>query len=217
MRKVTKTTSAKFIKILRENLLSVGAIPIETKYDGANGASFYEGKNAGLGFLLAQNDNNEFIMETTNGLLWIGIRADVGSSLFAIHTRFDEADKAKVNPVTSGCNHYSGKWNHYFYDGTDAGIVWFINQLTKLIPKNRKVITNYDRLDEVASGDYKKVILVIDGQLFTNTRLAIDSGTSWEGAGLIKKYQGKNKKVILVDGVQCVVSKSIPFQLILES
>jgi len=53
----------------------------------------------------------EYTMPTKYGPLWLHVVADFGD-IGTVFTRFDNADMAAPH---TGCNPYSGKWNHHYF------------------------------------------------------------------------------------------------------
>lgn len=62
----------------------------------------------------AQQTDYDFLLHTKAGLLRIYPADNMAVGLGTVFTRFDDPQAAGK---LVGCNRYSGKWNHHFFDG----------------------------------------------------------------------------------------------------
>ena len=66
----------------------------------------------------------EWGLQTRHGQLGLNVRENTTSGPGTVFTRF--VDPKAAHPQT-GCNQYSGKWNHHYFDGwtVDAAVIDF--------------------------------------------------------------------------------------------
>ena len=210
MRNMGKANSVKATKEIRKFLMGLGAIEMTNK--PAWGEPMYEGKYA-LGMTMTQP--NSFIMETGVGLLWLRIDCRPDSSLYTVFGRFDEVDKAvELFGKDLRLNHYSGKFNFHYTNLNDMMLSLRMD-LVSLIPEKRtNVITTFTEIEQLGENTYdaEKIFFICNGEVMQGKRVCIDDAKLWKDE--FKNWKGK--KVVMVDAVACLISKSSEFQIIID-
>ena len=64
--------------------------------------------------LAAQQEEDEFVLETRVGRLRLHPSVHQEEGLGTVFGRFDAPEKARQ---LVDCNRFSGKWNHHYFDG----------------------------------------------------------------------------------------------------
>lgn len=170
---VSKTTKAKFEKLMHENLIALGAIKSTCKLLGRLDDVMFTPKNT-LGFCTPEE--GVYFMNTIHGLLSIHVDAEVGSSLFAVFCRFDEP--SNLTPDI-GANMYSGKWNHFFDIHNDVRIIDMLITLRKLQCENVAVYSSISSLP-IETGHSNELIVTLNNvvTVFTCVSYSIEKATS---------------------------------------
>jgi hypothetical protein len=75
----------------------------------------------------------EFQLTTRCGMLGLSVEENLTEGHGSVMCRFAEPDRAKGQTYQS-CNPFTGKWNHHYFDGTDAeAIEDFKTQLATIL------------------------------------------------------------------------------------
>jgi len=206
MRRLTKNTSAKAIKEIRKTIMAMGGIESTARNNGYDLTPMWE-FTGNLVFKTPRE--NEFILDTPCGPLWLKIDCAEGNLGYAVWGRFDHSQRS--SRITGNRN---GKFN--FISGRLETIKCNLFNLIWLdlgVNGNRSVITDFDDLEEMIgkSYDVENAIMVMDGKYIQNTRMCVIKPSPKINFDF-KNW--RNKLIVMVDGCAHLVGKRTEFQLI---